>query len=210
MNNIWFTSDTHWNHKNIVRGVTSWEFDPKKDAGVQKLRDFDTLEEHNEALIANFNSLIKEGDILYHLGDWSFGGHESIKRFRDRLNCKTIHLIFGNHDQHIEPIDSPYRACFNSTQYVKQISIKIDSMTSGRYGKTTFFMSHYAHRVWNQSHHGVIHLYGHSHGSLPGLGRSMDVGVDTNNLFPYHLDEIVAHMKNIPIEVVDHHNQGTN
>lgn len=48
------------------------------------------------------------------------------------------------------------------------------------------------------------------YGSLKGIGKSMDVGVDTNNLYPYHLDEIIEIMKNIKPELVDHHNQNTN
>jgi calcineurin-like phosphoesterase family protein len=209
MNNIWFTSDTHYNHKNIVRGTTTWErFE--EGSSHQSLRDFDTLEEHNEALITSINSTVKENDELWHLGDWSFGGHDSIKEFRDKLKCKNINLVFGNHDQHIEPLDSPYRSLFKSVQHYKELSLKINSMRSGKYGKTRIVLSHFSMRVWNQSHHGAIHLYGHSHGSLPGIGRSMDVGVDTNNLFPYHLDEIIERFKNEKALIVDHHNKNTN
>ena len=42
----------------------------------------------------------------------------------------------------------------------------------------TFVVDHYTMRTWNGAHRGVLHLYGHSHGSLPGDGRSLDVGVD--------------------------------
>lgn len=211
MKNIWFTSDTHYHHKNIVRGTTSWLEDENKGIhSVQRTRDFNTLEEHDETLIANFNSLVKENDEVWHLGDWSFGGHEQIKIFRDRLKCKNINLVFGNHDQHIEPLDSKYRSLFTSCQYVKQFHLKLDSTLSGKYGKQGFFLSHYGHRVWDKSHHGSIHLYGHSHGTLPGSGRSMDVGVDTHNLYPYHLDEILDLMKDIPVNFVDHHSINTN
>lgn len=205
MKNIWFTSDTHYHHKNIVRGTTSW-IGEGEIHGISRTRDFDTLEEHDEVLISNFNNLIKENDEVWHLGDWSFGGHEQIKIFRDRLKCKNINLIFGNHDQHIEPIDSPYRKLFNSVQYVKEFYLKIDCTLSNKYGKLGIFLSHYSHQVWNGSHHGNIHLFGHSHGSLKGIGRSMDVGVDTNNLYPYHLDEILFFLKDIPVNFVDHHN----
>lgn len=209
MQNIWFTSDTHYHHKNIVRGTTEWkEFE--EGSSHQSTRNFDTLEEHDDALVANFNSLMKPDDILYHLGDWSFGGHEQIKIFRNRLKVKNIHLIKGNHDQHIFKKDSPYIGCFNSVQDVLEFSLKIDSSRSGKYGKQKFFLSHYSHQVWNQSHHGVIHLFGHSHGSLKGIGRSMDVGVDTNNLYPYSLDEVLYFMKDIKWEAVDHHNESTN
>lgn len=209
MKNIWFTSDTHYAHKNIVRGTTEWkEFE--EGSSHQNTRDFDTLEEHNEALVKSINGLIKPNDELWHLGDWSFGGHAKVEEFRNRLNCKNINLIFGNHDQHIEPESSPYRPLFTSVQYVKELSYKIDSQKSGKYGKTKIFLSHYSHQVWNQSHHGVIHLFGHSHGTLKGIGKSMDVGVDTNNLYPYHLDEIIDIMKGKEATVVDHHNKNTN
>lgn len=93
---IWFTSDTHYHHKNIVRGTSEWEV--KQEGNHQRLRDFDTLEEHDDKLVANFNKVIKGDDTLYHLGDWSFGGLQQILRFRQQLNCKNIHLILGNHD----------------------------------------------------------------------------------------------------------------
>lgn len=208
MSNIWFTSDTHFHHKNIVRGTSSWQLN-ESEIGAQQLRDFDTLEEHDEALIQNFNSLVKPNDTLYHLGDWSFGGHEQIKIFRDRLQCKNIHLLFGNHDQHIEPINSPYRELFASVGYYKELSFKVDQKWD-QFRKVKICMCHYAMRIWNHSHHGSIMLYGHSHGSLLDNGtRSMDVGVDTNNLYPYHLDEILELLKR-GVEVVDHHNQNTN
>ncbi len=203
--NIWFTSDTHFGHKNIVKGTSEWDLTGTH----QRTRNFDSLEEHNAVLIQNFNSVIKPEDEVWHLGDVAFGGHANIKVFLDSLNCKNINLVFGNHDQHITPINSPYRLLFKSCQYVKEFSMNVDRKY-GIVGKQKFFLSHYSHRVWNQSHHGVIHLYGHSHDTLPGLGKSMDVGVDTNNLYPYHLDEVMDIMSKIPINIIDHHNQNTN
>lgn len=211
MNNIWFSSDFHYHHKNIVRGTTSWLNDESKgQASVNRTRDFNTLEEHDETIVNNINQLVKENDILYCLGDWSFGGHEQIKIFREQLNCKEIHLIFGNHDQHITSIDSEYRKLFASCEYYKELNLKIDCIKSGIYGKQTFVLSHYSMQVWNKSHKNSIHLFGHSHGTLQGIGRSMDVGVDTNNLFPYHIDEILFKMKDIKAEIIDHHNKNTN
>lgn len=206
--NTFFTSDTHFGHKNIVRGISQWE-DVGKD---RQTRDFDTLEEHNYALVKSINAVVGANDVLYHLGDWSFGGHENIKIFRDQLNCQNIHLIFGNHDQHIEPINSPYRKLFASCDYYKEISLKIDSTKTGLYGKTRICMSHYAARVWNKSHHGSILLFGHSHGTLKdkfyNQFKTMDVGVDTHDLYPYHLDEIINIMKGRAIlKGIDHHNE---
>ena len=203
--NIYFTSDTHYSHKNICRGVSGWI----ENEGHQKTRDFKTLEEMNDVLVNNINALVKENDTLWHLGDWSFGGHEQIKIFRNKLNCKNINIVFGNHDQHIEPSNSPYRNLFKSVQYVKEFYLKLGTEKTGKFGKQGFFLSHYGHRVWNKSHHGNIHLFGHSHGTLPMFGKSMDVGVDTNNYYPYHLDEILEIMKNQKTEIVDHHNELT-
>lgn len=197
---------THYSHKNICRGVSQWEV----NEGNQRTRDFNTLEEMNDVLVNNINALVKENDTLWHLGDWSFGGHQQIKIFRDRLNCKNINLVFGNHDQHIEPNNSPYRNLFKSVQYYKELDIRVDRKWN-QVQKVKICMSHYAMRVFNKSHHGAIQLFGHSHGSLPDLNnRQMDVGVDTNNYYPYHLDEILDKMLCRPIEIVDHHNQNTN
>lgn len=199
----WFTSDTHWNHKNIVRGTSSWGT-KEEGSSHQNTRDFDTLEEHNAKLIRNFNSVIKHDDILYHLGDWSFGGFEAIEKFRHQLNCRTIHLIYGNHDHHIENNKENIQDLFASVSHYKEKSID----------GTRICMSHYAMRVWNKSHHGSWMLYGHSHGTLPsgnyGNARTMDVGVDTNDLMPYSLEQLKLIMNKRPALLVDHHSKNTN
>lgn len=199
MNNIYFTSDPHYGHTNIVKGISNW-------SDISGCRDFETLEAHNSTIVDSINSIVKAGDTLYCLGDWAFGGSHNIGTFRDRLNCRTIHLILGNHDHHIE--NGAQVGLFTSVKYVDQLSLKTDAQT-GFMGKTKFFLSHYSHQVWNNSHHGAIHLFGHSHGSIKGIGRSMDVGVDTHDFYPYHLDEILDIMKGIPVHEVDHHNERT-
>ena len=71
-------------------------------------------------------------------------------------------------------------------------------------------MSHYGHMVWEESHKGSWHLFGHSHGSLKGLGKSMDVGVDTHNEFrPYTFNEIKKNLQNKPIIYSDYHSTRT-
>lgn len=204
---IYFTSDTHYNHKNIVSGTADWE-------DKSRCRQFDTLEEHNDKLVESINLRVKADDILYHLGDWSFGGIQSVSEFRDRLNCKDIHLIFGNHDHHIERNKDNLQRLFSSTQHYKEIKI------NGRF----IVLCHYAMRVWNHSHKGSWMLYGHSHGSLDAatplfanptwIGdqyftkniRTMDVGVDTNNLLPYSIGELDSLLSGREVLLdVDHH-----
>lgn len=213
--NIFFTADTHFNHKNIVRGTSEWG-----DVHGQQVRNFDTLEEHNQVLGNNINSVVKENDILYHLGDWSFGGAESIIEFMNQLQCKNIHLILGNHDHHIANPNKPYKKLFTS---VNQYLVK---KINGQH----MFLCHYAMRTWDKAAHGVWMLYGHSHGSLSEYiqlagpyGRdvyisteekykTMDVGIDTHPEFrPYHFDEISLIMKDrIDMEGIDHHSKQTN
>lgn len=191
--NIWFTSDTHYKHVNIAgKAVSRWQ------SGYRK---FNSVQEMNDALVSNINKVVGEDDILYHLGDWSFGGPNNIREFRNSLVCKTIHLIKGNHDEHIENkmIGNP---SFNPYDLFSSVS----ETYTGYIGKNHFHLSHYGHRVWPKSHRESIHLYGHSHGTLPGFGRSMDVGIDCHPEFrPFHINEILKIMDNVVTTSVDHH-----
>ena len=195
--NVWFTSDTHYNHTNICRGVSNWE--DKKGT-----RDFDTLEEMNDAIVNNINAVVKEDDILYHLGDWSFGGFNSIKEFRDRINCKNIHLILGNHDHHIARNKNDIAKIFSSVAHYREK--KIDGIT--------FIMSHYPMMIWNYHYQGSVMLFGHCHGSLHEKylynRKTMDIGIDTHPEFrPYSLDEIKTIMDKRIIDLIDHHDENT-
>lgn len=208
---IYLTSDTHFNHSNIVAGTSNW-------SNKARCRPFETLEEHDDLLVDNINQLVKENDILYHLGDFSFNGFENILKFRNRLKCKEIHLIYGNHDHHLVNNKNGCQGYFSSTQHYKEI----------RVNNIKIVLCHYALRVWNESHKGSIMLYGHSHGSLDEFTpeitnptwigddyfiknyKTMDVGVDTHDYYPYHIDEILDIMKNREVSLnVDHHNEKT-
>ncbi len=219
MSEVFFSSDFHYNHKNICRGTSSWD-KFEKGGSHQQTRDFNSLDDMNKAIVKGINKKVGADDILYFLGDWSFGGAESIWEFRNQINCQHIHLIYGNHDHHIENnklLKNPNpnhhitqlhaTNLFESCQYVKTVNI----------GKNSFFLSHYAHRVWNKRHHGRIHLYGHSHASLEQepYGRSMDVGIDAyyrifKRYEPFSVKEIIDIMNNREVLVIDHHNSSTN
>lgn len=197
--NIWFTSDTHFGHTNIAG--------PKISNWSSGYRDFNSVHEMNMALVNGINKYVKEDDILYHLGDWSFGGVHNIFQFRNLIICKNVHLILGNHDQHIVDKEIKYHdTSFNPIELFSSVQ---DVLTLN-IGKTRLFLSHYSHRVWLGSHKGVIHLYGHSHGSIPDYGKSMDVGVDVAfNKFgeyrPFNIGDITNIMSKRDIEKIDHH-----
>jgi calcineurin-like phosphoesterase family protein len=140
--------------------------------------EFSTIEEMDEKLISNWNELIKPGDIVKHLGDFLWKG--DLKHYVERLNGE-IHLIKGNHD-----LRDDYHKYFKSVKDLDTIKLADNNIV---------VLCHYALRVWNRSHYGSFHCYGHSHGKLSGVGRSMDVGVDTNNYKPYNLDEVIDRLK---------------
>ena len=209
MSSIWFTSDTHYGHKNIVRGTSDWE-------EKSRCRNFDTMEEHNEALVNNINKVVKADDTLYHLGDWSFGGKEQIYNFRKQINCKNINLILGNHDQWLEKKTVRVQDG-NFTEYYSDLFQIVSPYLEVKYAGEHFILSHYAMRVWNKSHKGSYHLYAHSHASLENnpYGKSMDVGIDNayrllNEYRPFHLNEIVEILNKRKILLIDHHNENTN
>ena len=201
MSNIWLTSDSHFGHTNIAG--------PKISNWSSGYRDFNSVHEMNMALVNGINKYVKEDDILYHLGDWSFGGVHNILQFRNYIVCKNVHLILGNHDQHIVDKEIKYHdTSFNPIELFSSVQ---DVLTLD-IGKTKLFLSHYSHRVWLGSHKGVIHLYGHSHGSIPDYGKSMDVGVDVafkkfGEYRPFNIGDITNIMSKRTIEKIDHHGE---
>jgi calcineurin-like phosphoesterase family protein len=189
---VWITSDTHYNHTNICRGTTNWRT-PDGKIPIAQTRDFETLGKMNDAIVNNVNEHVGQEDILIHLGDWSFGGFETIEEFHNRLICKNIHLVLGNHDHHIERNRDNIRSKFLSVNWFEQFS----------YQGETIEMCHYPIASWNGLRKGRIHLHGHCH--LPynkkfGNGRRMDVGMDGSIGFvPYDLKDLIKAIKLRPI-----------
>lgn len=190
---VWITSDTHYNHTNICRGTTNWRT-PDGKIPVSQTRNFETIYKMNDAIVNNINEVVGQNDLLIHLGDWSFGGFESIEELYNRLVCKNIHLILGNHDHHIDLNRDNIRKLFLSVSWFEQF----------KYQGETIEVCHYPISSWNSLRKGRVHLHGHCH--LPNhkkitCGRRMDVGMDGHPEFrPYDLlKEIINPMKNQPI-----------
>lgn len=206
MSNIWFTSDTHYDHINICRSVSKW---------VDKTftRDFPTLEKMNWGIVNSINSVVDENDDLYHLGDWSFNGIENIWKFRQRINCKNIHLILGNHDDHIKKnivlpnvvSTEPYSSVFidgrnldkEHSNYVvaQRLFSSVSNYLELHVKKEIYVLSHYPIEQWYEMDRGSIHLHGHMHhkldnGILNTNYRRMDVGIDWKCFRPFSLSEI--------------------
>ena len=185
---VWFTSDTHYWHKNITYGVSVW---PNKETNCRK---FDTTQKMSSHIVDQINKYVGQDDVLFHLGDWSFGGIQNIWNFRNRIVCKNIHLVYGNHDQYIIKnrilpnawygefdnypsfsTDEENTGCqanaqdlFISTQ--DYLEVQID-------GKVICLL-HYPMQEWNDRHKKSYHLFGHVHGRIPHGNSKLDVGMD--------------------------------
>ena len=200
---LWFTSDTHYNHANICASTTQW-------SNPVTLRDFKSLEHMNAHLIGNINELVGQDDILFHLGDWSFGGFDQIQKFRDQIVCKNIHLILGNHDQHIANNKDGVQSLFSSVNKYLDLIVKYNVGTPLQ-GEVRFALMHFPIASWDNMARGAIHLHGHVHFDSDkriGVGKMMDVGVDGNELYPIEMSEVLKLMRDQPIKsmfVFDHH-----
>ncbi|QKN88507.1 phosphoesterase [Vibrio phage vB_ValS_X1] len=164
----WITSDLHFGHKNILN------FCPET-------RPQASVEEMDEYLINHWNSLVKENDVIFHLGDFSFYGAEKTKSIIDRLNGKVV-WIRGNHDKSLDSVLQ--RSGDHMHEYVE---CRLDG--------TKLCLMHFPLAEWNQKHRGAIMLHGHQHGSGPGYpGRIADVGYDACGSI-LRLRSVVAYIK---------------
>ncbi len=176
---VWFTSDHHFGHSNIIKYCN---------------RPFNSVEEMDTQLIELWNSVVGASDTVYHLGDFTFHGIQHFTDYIAKLNGQ-IKILPGSHD--LRWIAGFKQNCksYSGHRVVilpPLISLKFPLNNSCR--PQIIVLCHYAMRVWDRSHHGSWHLYGHSHGKLPGQGLSFDVGVDCNELKPISLEQVAERM----------------
>lgn len=179
---IFFSSDTHWWHKNVMEFCH---------------RPFCSVEEMNEKLIENWNSVIGKDDIVFHLGDFCFGDNEKWKSVLEQLNG-NIYLAKGNHD---DDMPAGVKEYFKDIQY--QYRIKVENQT--------IILNHYPFLCYAGSYKEIQNnptwnLYGHVHSGPLSIGRDKsrlsvcfpeqyDVGVDNNNYFPISFNQVMEKIK---------------
>lgn len=173
----WFTSDTHFSHD----AIRQWY--PAR----AKFADF---KEQREALVDNWNSVIKPNDTVYHIGDFDHRG-EDPAALVNRLNGKKI-LVAGNHDRKYLNNNRKFYEAFHQVYKDSYAEVTVN----GQF----IVMCHFPIWEWYQIHRGAWHLHGHLHGKPHGIpGKIMDVGVDGNNLMPYSFEEVQAFMASKPV-----------
>jgi len=146
--NVFFTSDFHLFHNNVLK------FDN---------RPFTDVNEMHVVLEGGWNEVVKPNDIVIYLGDLSFARREdkpSVEAMLNRLNG-TIHFVMGNHDK-FEDINKMTR--FQSVQ--DYLEVRIKHVLDYNEVETLFCCMHYPIYSWNKSHHGSYHVHGHCHGNL--------------------------------------------
>ena len=170
MNKIFFISDTHFGHKNIIK---------------YEDRPFENIEEMDNEMINNWNKTVDKSDSVYILGDFCFADKNYAINILNKLNGQKF-LIKGNHDSIIKDKEVASKFGWIKDYYV----LKND--------KLKFVLFHYPIQVWDCKHHCSIHLYGHVHSNkdnhhplLENLENAYNVGVDVNNFAPIEINEIL-------------------
>lgn len=201
MPQFYVTSDTHFCHGRILVYCNRLQFcnSAEKEAilNLKSIKDKDalrraeksirisreTIERMNQGMIDNINAKVQEDDTLFHLGDFCFGTESDWHHMRNKIRCKNFYLLTGNHDENV-----PRNLFTRVYPHYQAVEVK--------WNGTTLVLNHYKLATWDKQYHGVIHLFGHTHGKLPDdpHALSMDVGVDCNNYHPYSLDDVKAFM----------------
>lgn len=138
----------------------------------------------NEAIIKNWNSIIPADGIVFNLGDLGMNVN-SFKHLLPKLNGTMYHII-GNHDNE------------KTINHLKSLNIKVADMATivvndeeidG--GAQTIALCHFQFSVWDQSHKGSWHLYGHEHSLVhKNTEAKLDVGVDGHDMKPWSYDDV--------------------
>lgn len=164
---IFFISDTHFSHANIIRYTR---------------RPFANVQEMNATMIANWNSVVKDGDNVFHLGDVGFGKESEVSAIVAQL-LGHKHLILGNHDR--------LRGC----AYKRMGFESVTDWNTIRIGHKRVWMAHRPENL--TSNDGLVsgythYLHGHVHGSfLRPEPNTFDVSVEVIGYRPVTLDELV-------------------
>ena len=170
---VFFTSDTHFNHTNIIRYCD---------------RPFKNTDDMNEKLIGNWNSVVGPDDIVFHLGDFCLGGSAEWTKVLDRLNGK-IYLIIGNHD--LKNMKQGFIGRFEHVAMEMRIEI----------GKQKIYLNHYPFLCFEGGYKDVWQLFGHVHTRKNNTGidagrlqylypTQYDVGVDNNDFMPVSFEQV--------------------
>lgn len=169
MHEKWFISDTHFFHANILKFV---------DSEGKPIRPFSSVEEMHETMIANWNSVVRDHDYVYHLGDVTFHYGKEFNSLMSRLRGRK-RLILGNHDK------------IKGTNLMDWFE-KVELWKG--FKEHNFTASHFKLLKGSQRD-GEFNLHGHTHQNVDPDPFYLNGCVEVNNYTPKHIDEIVEEIK---------------
>jgi calcineurin-like phosphoesterase family protein len=168
-NDIWFISDTHFQHNKIL------EYSSSRKAA------FNNTKQMDEILIENWNSLIKPEDKVYHLGDVTFGSRKSYAEdIHPRLNGKK-RLIVGNHD------DIRFFETHRLFQKIMLWRVFKDPAYPFIFSHVPVFRREIVERTGQEN---GINVHGHLHDEASPTTDHFCVCVEHTNFRPMHIEEI--------------------
>lgn len=178
-----FCSDWHLAHANIIKycrrpfvNEQESDFLAMADRGTIPAGEVRISRESTklmtDAIIDSVNAVVGENDYLVHAGDLLFaprdGLADSILEYRNRIVCKNLILIWGNHDDALRDLYNN-AGRYKGPNWVKA-SADVKGAFTAAYDQFMFnvsgqkiFVNHYPARSWDCAHHGAWMLYGHVH-----------------------------------------------
>lgn len=168
MGNVFFTSDTHFGHdRDFVWGV----------------RGFKNVDEMNKEIVKRWNSVVKEEDTVYLLGDVMLGNNDESIKYLKQLNG-LIYIALGNHDTSVRA--KMYAECHNVVDVQMCYRIKA--------GKKQVILSHYPTVTANGEDTKVLNFYGHTHQKDNFFEKRpymYHVGMDSHDCYPVKMEDIL-------------------
>lgn len=167
MGKIYVTSDTHFNHKNIIEYCN---------------RPYATVEEMNESIINNWNSTVGEDDTVFFLGDFCLGNRENLIELGHRLNGHKI-LVMGNHDRVTATAfkDAGFEDVFKKAPIIRfdEFDITIIFSHAPKFGADLTYPN----------------IHGHVHDKATNDAMHYCACLEVNDYKPVLLDDIVKYFK---------------
>jgi len=180
---LYFTSDQHFFHKNIIKYCN---------------RPFIDINNMNTEIIRRYNHIISDEDTVIHIGDISAGlkgRYDELTSIIKKLNGSK-HLILGNHD-HLS-IDKYIEMGFETVKnYMEYEDYFINHYPLIENTKYTTSEELKLNEIFKKTKCNKI-IHGHSHNIDFGYNR-FNVCVDLNNFLPVSIEDIKTEMSNIEI-----------
>ncbi len=195
MSSTFITSDLHLGHANVIN------YCPESRG------HFTSVDEMNNAIVSNINSVVTDNDVLIIVGDIAFAKPNVAMDFLKQINGQKI-LIWGNHDSKLRN-----SSVFENERRIAGVVGYADYMCE------TFVVDGVRHKAaimhfpllsWDRMHHGSFMFHGHGHApkskrdTMPGK-RIRDIGLDGNDMMPYRMDELIRELSSRPSNFYGHH-----